>query len=311
MEHFLEPPRRSSVTIEDFLQQIASGQPIIVTDAMKGWSGESTWSPHAFRKKFGTNHVQIYNDAFDLRDIRTLSHYLDTHFNGSPSPSGEPTPYVRWYTKLKDVDFVWADSIFEALQDQWTRPYFMPEDGYLLPLVLPPHKTSPVLDLYPAKGLFISGAGARTRLHRDPWQTDAVLFQIYGEKDWVMYDPSQEPLLQDAKGQCVDPEKPDLARFPRFGDAVPNFKFTLKPGEAVLVPQGWYHQVNTTTDSISLTWNFAHRTTQSKFFAYLDSQEASGEDLEVLRFFYSKWLPKDAGCGQISKFLKDQLQAAS
>jgi hypothetical protein len=295
------------LSIADFLDLLKANQPVIFSDAMDPWSGFKEWTPDFFRNRFGSQYVQIYGDGFDLKDVRQLAYYLDHFFKSEPNRTGEPTPYVRWYTRLKDVNFVWADPIFKALGDQWTTPYFMPEDGYLLPFVKPGDSANPAKDLFPAKGLFISGKGAKTRLHCDPWQTDAVLFQVYGEKEWVMYPPEQGPLLCDAQGQCVDPQNPDPSRFPRFAEATPAFQFQLKPGEGILVPRGWYHQVITTTNAISLTWNFAHQKTQSTFLAYLDAQLAKGDDLEVLQFFYSKWLPKDASCQQMAQFLREQL----
>ena len=40
----------------------------------------------------------------------------------------------------------------------------------------------------------------------------------------------------------VDPERPDLTRFPRFRHAR-LFSLTLGPGEGLLIPVGWWHHV--------------------------------------------------------------------
>ena len=73
----------------------------------------------------------------------------------------------------------------------------------------------PVEELFPAKAIFISGRGARTRLHRDPWASDAVLCQLYGSKQIVMFSPEQAQLLSDGES-VVDIEDPDPKLFPQF-----------------------------------------------------------------------------------------------
>src|SRR5262249_24836088 len=140
--------------------------------------------------------------------------------------------------------------------------------SFALPACGPNDGIDPSRDWFPARGLFISARGARTRLHADPLCSNAILCQIYGRKDFVMYHPSQSPHLA-VGNQTVDVEAPDLKVFPSFPQAEAAVRDTLQQGECLLVPAGWYHHFKSTTDSISLTWNFVHLSSLRQFLAYL------------------------------------------
>jgi hypothetical protein len=54
----------------------------------------------------------------------------------------------------------------------------------------------------------------------------------------------------------VDPERPDLARYPRFAQASP-LTCELGPSDVLLLPSGWWHHVRTTETSISVNFWWA------------------------------------------------------
>jgi hypothetical protein len=274
--------RRAQVSKQEFQDEyLVKNRPVIVTDAISRWGSEKVWTEEYLTEKFGDLLVQVYDDLFHLEDVTTLQSYFDNYWR-IPQIPGKPVPYVRWYTKLRDADFVWADDVFSELADYWTLPYFLPDSGYLLPAHLSPTVT-PVADPFPAKGIFISAAGARTKLHKDPWGSDAILCQLHGEKRVIMYPPSCEKALTRGE-EVVDIERPDLDVFEDFDDVTPQYDDVLKPGEIILVPAGWYHHFSTLRNSISLTWNFVHTRTWRRFFKYL-IEDKPVQDLEVLRYF--------------------------
>jgi hypothetical protein len=189
----------------------------------------------------------------------------------SCKPPGQATsaPYVRWYCKMAEEDRVpWADQSFDQFRGDWARPSFFPANSFVLPFCPESGTLDPSRDWFPARGLFVSAQGARTRLHKDPWCSDALLCQVFGKKNFVMYDPAQAPYLTHAE-KTVDIEAPDLDAFPDFPRARPTLQGTLEPGEIVLVPAGWFHHFNSVTDSISLTWNFVHFCRVREFVSYL------------------------------------------
>ena len=276
-----EISRASNVSIDRFLSDfVAQNRPVVIVDALATMD-LLTWTPSYLRKHYGNETVQVYNDYFDLTDLVLLEEYLDAHF-GQSHPNAH-VPYVRWYTKLREIDFCWADEVFERMSQNWVTPAFFPRTDFVLPHAPAPKTLDPGRDRFPARGLFISGKGARTGLHVDPWGSDAILCQLHGDKTWTMYGPEQKPLLTNGDA-VVDLENSDHAKFPRFHEARPNYQFTLHPGEAVYVPHGWFHAVHSDTDSVSFTWNFVHATSAEALRVWL-TRENREEDLEVVTFF--------------------------
>ncbi len=296
--------RRQELDEADFIEgYLQPGRPVVITDAMDVWANRQRFTPERLRAEFGDLNVQVYNDLFDLVNIMTLSEYLAGHFNKSgDEPSRE---YVRWYTKLKDVDFLWADEVFERLEEAWDNPYFLPTHSYAIPFCPASERISPVTHRFPYKGLFISGKGARTRLHRDPWNSNAILCQFYGEKKITLYAPDQQECVMNGEA-FVDPADPDLARFPLFSKATPAFEDTLEPGEIAFFPSGWFHDVTSISDSVSITWNMVHVSNLKAFEAHVAQYPAEGE-LEIARFFLRPWLSSNVSGPEIVSFLESRL----
>ncbi len=279
-------PRVADLSEETFLAEyVQKNRPVIVTDEMTPWKAMERWTPEHLSERFGKERVQVYGDLFRLADIKPLADYFSRYFGRDDFRQAGSVPYVRWYCHLAaDERVPWADDVFARIVEDWQRPSFFPGSSFLLPFCPATSSIDPTQDWFPARGLFISARGARTRLHADPWASDALLCQIYGEKDFVMYDPSQGPYLAK-NGRSVDVEAPDLTVFPDFPKARIAFRDTLKPGEIVLVPAGWYHHFNSVSDSISLTWNFVHSSRREEFLAYLAARPAENE-IKQLRYAY-------------------------
>lgn len=286
--------RVTDLSERDFIRSLRSNVPLVCADATKDWPALDNWHPRALRRRFGSHEVQVYDEAFLLTDVCTLARYLDRYFDAALPPP--EVPYVRWYSRLKSADFVWACAAFREMQEAWRRPYFFPRHSYILPFCAQPDALCPTRDLFPARGLFISGKGARTTWHIDPWGTDALLVQVYGEKLWRMRHSSVRP-SRDVASEGAQQEATEL-------------QFRLRPGEAVLVPAGWQHDVVSVTDSVSLTWNFVHSATANTLLSFL-ANGPTEEDLQVLRFFYRRFLPENADAPAVADFVRGKLEGLS
>lgn len=112
---------------------------------------------------------------------------------------------------------------------------------------------------------WISDRGARTGYHYD--LLDNVLTQVRGRKRATLVPPELGPSMYRsdrfdlyARLSEVDGFAPDLRRFPRFALAKAVEKsFELGPGDALFIPAGWWHRVESNTPSISLAGFMASR----------------------------------------------------
>lgn len=284
--------RVTNLSAETFMSDyLIMNRPVIVTDAMDHWAARRLWTPAYFSDRFGESEVQVYDDLFTLEDITTLQSYLERNFE---QPIGvESSTYVRWYAKFKDVDFCWSDHAFDALSGDWASPYFLPRSSYCLPYVCPPVTARVEKDSFPFKGLFISGRGARTRLHRDPIGTQAILCQCFGEKSIRFYPPARagQPC---AAGPDAEPA----------GGWHPVAEDVLRPGDLIFIPDGWYHDVTTLSDSISITWNFVHGARAEGLFDALRAAVPDEVGLDVVRYFLTDHLTPGAGIAEMLTLLQ-------
>jgi hypothetical protein len=78
------------------------------------------------------------------------------------------------------------------------------------------------------------------------------LSQLLGRKRWLLFPPEQNRFLYNYQ---VDPNCPDLERFPLYRQALP-VECVIGPGDTVFVPSGWAHWVESLDASISLSSNY-------------------------------------------------------
>ena len=101
-----------------------------------------------------------------------------------------------------------------------------------------------------------------TNLHRDTMT--GFLHQVIGRKRLDLYSADQAPLVYPMKAynsyqRCwFDPNAPDFDAFPAAKAATP-ISIELAPGELLIQPAGWFHQVfalESPTMSVSYFWRY-------------------------------------------------------
>jgi len=133
-------------------------------------------------------------------------------------------------------------------------------------------------DAFTSNLLLVGPAGAITPCHFDEQQN--LFAQIYGRKRVRLFSPEAWRRLYpyplnhacDRQTRVVLPDQPgarelddekDRVRFPAFAryandpDAQEMF-VDLGPGEVLYIPQYWFHQMESLTESVSLSWWFKH-----------------------------------------------------
>ncbi len=105
---------------------------------------------------------------------------------------------------------------------------------------------------------FVGPSRAQTPLHFDTLLTHNLFFQIQGSKRFVMVADAERDkcYTYDWRWAAVDPEAPDLERYPRFGDATV-LTCDVEAGDLFYMPPGTLHKVTSPGASISfnLDWH--------------------------------------------------------
>lgn len=113
-----------------------------------------------------------------------------------------------------------------------------------------------------AVNLWMSVNGSRSSTHYDPFHN--LLCVVSGCKHVKLWAPSAAPSLyplpifgEASNHSGVDFANPNFALHPRFRSAMASFQsVTLHSGDALFLPEGWYHQVDSdaVTIAVNLWW---------------------------------------------------------
>lgn len=262
---------------------IAKNEPVVVT----GLDFDvNEWTPDALTTRIGDLTALVYGSLFELDDVQTLEDYIDAWF-GLEGEMEEDTPYVRWYNQLRDVEFAWGDEAFARVASAWRMPQCLPKTDLIVPVSKSGAGTNPVTDAFPYRGLLVAARGARTRMHRDPFFSDAVVCQFHGTKEAALYRPERAAELSKEKdgssfGGFVDVREEQIDAL----SVEPDFLGVVEPGEMIYIPHGWLHDVLAIEDSVSITWNFVHQRGSGKFTDYLRTGWDGDSEFEILQYFH-------------------------
>ena len=235
--------RRNGLTLAEFEREyLYANKPVIIEDATQGWRALEHWSPEWLKQRYNSLPVVVDEVTYRFGD------FIDRMM--SPK-DGEPTPYLRNQS---------IGNIFpELMADIQPSPYcFWPNwlHGRYVP-----EQLDDFMKVLTTLELFIGGRGSKfPSLHIDSAHTHAFLNQVYGSKDLILYAPSQSDLVySNHKGiSMIDNiDAPDLDKFPLFAEAVP-IRVTIKAGDTILIPSGWWHTAMMPGPSITVSVNTAN-----------------------------------------------------
>jgi len=232
-------------------------KPVIVAGAVDDWPATRRWTPEFWTREYGRLSL-----PFDGRDV-SVAEQMERIFS-STDENPAPYPYNL------DIERYFP----ELLPDVLPGLVFGHGDRSLNPLWL-----KRLMRGNKFHEVFFSGRGSRFNvLHYDTMLLETQITQIYGDKEFLLYDPGQTPLLYPRtdipKLSQVDPFNPDLERFPRFAEARA-IRFTLRQGETVYFPCGWWHTTYTPGPCISYGRALLH---SANWDAFLSEHRAAWTD---------------------------------
>ncbi|MDR6787678.1 hypothetical protein J2Y58_001030 [Sphingomonas sp. BE138] len=178
-----------------------------------------------------------------------------------PAILGEPSINGRFFYNedLTGMNFVRGQTPLEPFLDRLLRdrdhaqPYAMAVQSVPLPELLPGFAEVNATALV-ARGVVPRmwlGNAIRVATHYDLMENVGVV--VMGRRRFTLFPPDQlanlymGPLELTPAGtpvSLVDPDAPDLARFPRFAEAARVAQSaTLEPGDGIYIPFHWWHAV--------------------------------------------------------------------
>ena len=109
-------------------------------------------------------------------------------------------------------------------------------------------------------------------MHFDSDNAHALITEIYGHKEFVLFAPEDTPYVYpaptpDSPVASIDNlDNPDLKRFPLFVKAT-QYRGIIGPGDCAFVPSRWWHSARVVTTSISTCTNAIHASNWDGFVA--------------------------------------------
>ena len=209
-----------------FLREIVPARRPVVFS----WRGPA-WSPESLRDRFGSLPVQAYvmREGRIVLDPRTgfrLAHMTMREYVDRTLARDEPSLYLR--ARMPTLP---------ALDRE---------------LATPAHAGRLAL----RRNLWFAAKGTVSQLHFD--LPHNLVAQLHGRKKFYVFH-SSDPVYPHAWRSStphlsrVDPEAPDLARFPRLASARP-LETELEPGDVLFLPQRFWHHARALTTSVSVNF---------------------------------------------------------
>lgn len=214
-------------------------RPVLIRGGLAGAPAVRTWTPDTLAERFGSERIEI-------TARRDADPDYEINFRATTTSITLRELADRLRTEPAGNDFYLV-----ARNDFFRNPAFRPlrrEIGAPADIV---DAESP---LSGAVKLWIGPAGTLTPLHFD--QHSILFAQIHGRKRFRLVPPFDAPKLYLRRSfySAVDPEAPDLARFPRFAEAW-MAEVDVSPGDLLFLPAGWFHGVRSLDVSISATFS--------------------------------------------------------
>ena len=238
----LDVDRRTGVSQKEFLDRYYSqNTPVLMTDSCDQWPALSLWNPAYLVEKLGSTEVEVMAGRESDPDYE-----VNSNEHKFMMPFDEFVAKIDGASRSNDTYLVANNKLLatEAALPLWDD--FTLDERYLVPDQNRNHAF-----------LWFGPAGTITPLHHD---TINVLFnQVDGWKHFILIPSLEVHRVYNnlAVYSAVDPLRPDLDQYPLFAD-VQQIHLDVGPGQTLFIPAGWWHHVEATEASISISFtNFA------------------------------------------------------
>ncbi|MCM4160520.1 cupin-like domain-containing protein [Antarcticibacterium flavum] len=235
-----EIPREKKISKADFIEKYYRPQkPVVIEELIEDWPAYKKWDLDYIKEIAGEKEVPLYDD----RPISSKYKFNEPHLKMKMADyidllRSKPTKYrIFLYHLMKEVP---------ALQ----KDFFYPKIGLNFIKQLPM--------------LFFGGENSTVFMHYDIDFANIFHFHFHGKKECILFAPSQTRFLYKVphaliSRQDINFNSPDYNKFPALKMAE-GYITELKHGEALYMPEGYWHQMTYLTPGFSMSLRAAPRT---------------------------------------------------
>ncbi|XP_068310810.1 lysine-specific demethylase JMJ31-like isoform X3 [Pyrus communis] len=238
----------------DFASGIESTNvPAVFSGCVKDWKAFSNWNPC----NGGLDYLQVplpfsafiglckkrMHHSEDGSCVKSDRHGLPDASSEYDSKPYEDAPHQIYLAQVPIINTETEERVqLGSLREDIQTPAFL-EDKVLV-----------------AINLWMNNAQARSSTHYDPHHN--LLCVVSGCKQVVLWPPSASPMLypmpiygEASNHSSVPLENPNFSNYPRAQCLMEHSqKVILQAGDALFIPEGWFHQVD--SDDLTIAVNF-------------------------------------------------------
>ena len=231
--HLEAIPRLKTISKKDFLENYVRPQkPVVIEHLVDDWPAVQKWDLDYISEVAGEKVVPLYDD----RPINSKQKFNEPHTEMKMADYIEllksgPTNYrIFLYHLLKEVPVLQNDFKFPDLGIRFIKQ---------LPT------------------LFFGGENSKVFMHYDIDFANILHFHFHGKKRCIIYPPSEGKYLYKVphaliSREDIDFNNPDFKKFPVLKKAK-GYVTELNHGEALYMPEGYWHQMTYVTPGFSMS----------------------------------------------------------
>jgi len=233
-------PSITAPRFSDFIKNYYSQhRPVILKKGIDHWPALHKWSPQYFASKFGHHLVEVQ-----------MNRNLDEQFERHSPLLKQKMKMSEFVSKVMSVD---ASNDFYMTANNATNSHQMLQELFLdIGAFADGYSNLALKD--ERSFLWFGPKGTFTPLHHD--LTNNMLVQIYGRKKVTLIPALQVPHLYNDHwvfSELSSANKIDFEKYPLAKSITP-VECILNAGEALFIPIGWWHSVESLDISISISF---------------------------------------------------------
>lgn len=237
----LEPiPRVEKITKSEFLRDYVQTQkPVVIEKLIEDWPAYKKWDLDYIKEMAGDKTVPLYDD----RPISSKYKFNEAHAEMKMS---------EYIDLLKKGPTTYRIFLFNLMKEVpgFQKDFKFPDVGLRFLKQLPM--------------LFFGGENSKVFMHYDIDYANILHFHFHGKKQCILFPPSESKYLYKVPHalitrEDIDFNDPDFDKFPALQKAS-GFITELNHGDALYMPEGYWHHMTYLTAGFSMSLRATPRT---------------------------------------------------